>query len=67
MTFNDIIKMFDMNDSQFIEQYGFKNKYLLINCKFKNKEDMQNLIKFDMMKYMSSKYERKSKKIGIND
>ena len=67
MTFNDIIKMFDMNDSQFIEKYGFKNKYLLINCKFKNKEDMQNLIKFDMMKYMSSKYERKSKKIGIND
>lgn len=62
MNLNDIIKMYNMNDSQFIEQYGFKNKYLLINSKLKNKEDMQNLIKFDMLKYISSKYGRMRKK-----
>ena len=58
----DIINMFNMEESQFLKEYGFYNKFLLKNNSYKNKEDMINLINYGMIQYLEDKNQRKPKK-----
>ena len=68
----DIINMFGMEESQFLKEYGYYNKFLLKNNDYKNKEDMINLINYGdwglgigdwgMIQYLEDKNQRKPKK-----
>ncbi len=60
----DIINMFGMEESEFLKEYGYYNKFLLKNYNndYKNKEDMINLINYGMIQYLEDKNQRKPKK-----
>ena len=60
----DIINMFGMEESEFLKEYGYYNKFLLKNYHndYKNKEDMINLINYGMIQYLEDKNQRKPKK-----
>ena len=56
----EIIEIFNMPKEEYEKTFKLKNNFLLeYNETIKNKENIKNLIKFDIIKYLDNKNERK--------